>query len=306
MTTMYDCIIIGGGPAGLNAALVLGRAKRKVLIIDDGNPRNKVTHESHGYLTRDRIKPAEFRRIAYEEVLRYPTVEHMAKRAQVMKQQADDTFSVQLLDGNIVYARKLLITTGLKEAFPALPGLKECYGNSVFNCPFCDGWEMQHHKLAVIAGPAGVMHLTKMLYAWNRELIVFTNGLDVLDQDQLQQLERHHIPVMTTQIAALQHQDGQLKAIELEDGTKIERSGGFIVPELQYEVADQNLLPYEVNDHGGIVTDMYGMTTVKGVYSAGDVTISGPSQLIIAAAAGSRTGAMIHGTLMEEEWAVVD
>lgn len=306
MTTMYDCIIIGGGPAGLNAALVLGRAKRKVLIIDDGDPRNKVTHESHGYLTRDRIKPAEFRRIAYEEVLRYPTVEHIAKRVQAVDKQADHTFGVQLLDGSTLYARKLLIATGLKEAFPSLPGLQQCYGTSLFNCPFCDGWEMQHHKLAVIAGPAGVMHLTKMLYAWNRELVVFTNGLDVLDQEQLQQLEQHHIPVVSTRIAALQHLDGQLTAVELEDGTKVERSGGFIVPEFLPKADYQHSLEYEVNENGGIVTDANGMTTANGVYSAGDTTISGPSQLIIAAAAGSRTGAMIHAALMEEEWAVIN
>ncbi len=301
---IYDCVIIGGGPAGLNAALVLGRARRKVVIVDDGQPRNRVTHESHGYLTRDRIKPAEFRKIAYEEVLHYPSVEHMSVRAEQAERLDNGQFRIELNDGRQLLARKLLFTTGIKEVLPDIQGVTDCYGQSLFNCPFCDGWEQRDQPLAIIGTESRIMHLTKMVHTWSQDIVVFTNGASVLESEQQLELEEKGIVVITTPIAELQHEGGKLQRVILSDGQSIERSGGFVMPQFLPKAAFHDTLGYELNEQGYIQVDEMGRTTVDGLYSAGDAAFKGPSQLIIAAAQGSLTGAMIHGALMEEEWSM--
>ncbi len=299
---MYDCVIIGGGPAGLNAALVLGRARRKVVIVDDGQPRNRVTHESHGYLTRDRIKPEEFRRIAYEEVLRYPSVEHMAAMAAKAERLEDGHFRIELQDGRQLMARKLLITAGIKEVLPDIQGVIDCYGQSLFNCPFCDGWELRDQPLAVIGADSRIMHLSKMVHTWSQDIVVFTNGASVLDPEQQSELQEKGIRVITTPITELEHEEGKLQRVILSDGHAIERSGGFVMPQFLPKATFHDTLGYELNEPGYIQVDAMGRTSVEGLYSAGDSAFNGPSQLIRAAAEGSLSGAMIHGALMEEDW----
>ncbi len=301
---IYDCVIIGGGPAGLNAALVLGRAKRKVVIVDDGQPRNRVTHESHGYLTRDRIKPAEFRRIAYEEVLHYPSVEHRVAIAEKAERLDNGHFRIELNDGQQLTTRKLLFTTGIKEVLPDIQGVTDCYGQSLFNCPFCDGWEQRDQPLAVIGMEDRIMHLTKMVHTWSQDIVVFTNGASVLEPEQQLELQGKGITVITTPIAHLEHRDGKLQRVILSDGATVERSGGFVMPQFLPKATFHDTLGYELNEQGYIGVDEMGRTSVEGLYSAGDAAFKGPSQLIIAAAQGSLTGAMIHGALMEEEWSL--
>ncbi len=301
---IYDCVIIGGGPAGLNAALVLGRARRKVVIVDDGQPRNRVTHESHGYLTRDRIKPAEFRKIAYEEVLHYPSVEHRSVQAKQAERLDNGQFRVELNDGRQLITRKLLFTTGIQEVLPDIPGVIDCYGQSLFNCPFCDGWEQRDQPLAVIGMESRIMHLTKMVHTWSQDIVVFTNGASILEPEQQLELEEKGILMVTTPIAELQHEDRKLQRVILSDGQVIERSGGFVMPEFLPKANFHDTLGYELTEQGYIQVDEMGRTSIDGLYSAGDATLKGPSQLIIAAAQGSLTGAMIHGALMEEEWRV--
>ncbi len=165
---ILDCAIIGGGPAGLNAALLLGRARRTVALFDNNQPRNAVTHASHGFLTRDGVTPAEFRRIAYEEVLRYPTVEHLPlKVTEIRKLQ--NGFEI-ITDIERIQSRKLLVTTGLKETLPDIPGIKELYGKSLFYCPYCDGWELRDQPLIVLSENPNVYHIARLLYKWSRDL----------------------------------------------------------------------------------------------------------------------------------------
>ncbi|MFD1887871.1 NAD(P)/FAD-dependent oxidoreductase [Paenibacillus wenxiniae] len=299
---VLDCVIIGGGPAGLNAALVLGRARRKVVIVDDGQPRNRVTHESHGYLTRDRIKPAEFRKIAYEEVLRYPSVQHIVALANKVERLDNGHFRIELQDGHQLIARKLLITAGIKEVLSSIQGVTDCYGKSLFNCPFCDGWELRDQPLAVIGADSRIMHLSKMVHTWSEDVIIFTNGASVLEPEQQSELQDKGIEVITTPIAKLQHDEGKLQQVVLLDGRSIERSGGFVVPQFVPKATFHDTLGYDLNEHGYIQVDSMGRTSVDGLYSAGDSAFNGPSQLIRAAAEGSLSGAMIHGALMEEDW----
>jgi thioredoxin reductase len=138
---IVDCAIIGGGPAGLNAALVLGRARRRVLVFDENHPRNAVTQESHGFVTRDGVKPHEFRAMAHQELSKYPSVEMQLVRVTAIR-KASDAFAITTEKGDVFSAKTVLLATGLKEILPPIDGLHDYYGKSVFCCPYCDGWEL--------------------------------------------------------------------------------------------------------------------------------------------------------------------
>ncbi len=148
------------------------------------------------------------------------------------------------------------------------------------------------------------MHLTKMVHTWSQDIVVFTNGASVLEPEQQLELQGKGITVITTPIAHLEHRDGKLQRVILSDGETVERSGGFVMPQFLPKATFHDTLGYELNEQGYIGVDEMGRTSVEGLYSAGDAAFKGPSQLIIAAAQGSLTGAMIHGALMEEEWSL--
>ncbi|MEC0172370.1 NAD(P)/FAD-dependent oxidoreductase [Paenibacillus graminis] len=298
----YDCAIIGGGPAGLNAALVLGRARRKVIVFDDNQPRNAVTHASHGFITRDGVTPAEFRRIAYEEVLRYPSVARQPFQVTDVCRDGNE-FSIATENGGSVTARKLLIATGLREIMPDIPGLSEHYGRSLFNCPYCDGWELRDQPLIVVSGQPGVFHMTKILYNWSKDLIVATGGADVLTIEQRELLESRNIRIIEQPVAAFIGSGGKLRQVEFADGTHFERTGGFVAPRLQPKADFQAQLGYDVTESGGIAANEMGQSSVPGIYAAGDASYVMPSQLIYAAAQGSKAAMSINMELTEEEFA---
>lgn len=297
----YDCAIVGGGPAGLNAALVLGRARRSVALFDNSQPRNAVTHASHGFITRDGIQPAEFRRIAYEEVLRYPSVRHWPTEVTDIR-RTDHGFTLRTSSGELVQARKLILAAGLKEVFPEIEGLRDFYGKSLFNCPFCDGWELRDQPLAVVSDNPGVFHKTKLLLNWSRDLIVCTNGHDILTAEQREQLATRSIQIVDTPVTAFSGREGLLERVHFADGTHIERSGGFIDPVQLPKAGFDEALGYQTANNGGIVTDAMGRTTTAGVYAAGDSAYVMPSQLIFAAASGSKAAMAVLADLTEEAW----
>lgn len=299
---IYDCTIIGGGPAGLSAALVLGRARRSVALFDNNQPRNAVTHASHGFLTRDGVTPAEFRRIAYEEVLRYPSVAyHRAKVTDVSK--LPDGFRIVAESGEPIRSRKLLIATGLKEVLPAVPGLAEMYGKSLFHCPYCDGWELRDQPLIVLSENPRVYHMAKLLYNWTRDLVICTNGRSVLTDEQKQVLASRGIIVTEQTVAAFLGSEGKLRQVEFTDGSRIDRTGGFVTPQWMPQVVFRDELGYEAKELGGILTDETGKSTIPGLFAAGEAASGAPSQLIVAAAEGSKAAAGINTELMEEEFA---
>ncbi|MBB3111644.1 thioredoxin reductase [Paenibacillus phyllosphaerae] len=297
----YDVAIVGGGPAGLNAALVLGRARKRVALIDNSEPRNGITHASHGFITRDGITPGEFRRIGYEEVLRYPSVRHVMAAVTDIG-QANGQFELITSTGEQVQARKVILAAGLKEVLPEIEGIREFYGKSLFNCPFCDGWELRDQPLAVISDNPHVFHKIRLLLNWSRDLVVCTNGSDILNAEQRQQLADKGITVVDTPIQRLTGQQGILQQVHFTDGTQVARSGGFIDPALIPHVRFEEALGYETTASGGIVTDEIGRTTTAGVYAAGDSAYVMPSQLIYAAASGSKAAMAVMADFTEEEW----
>lgn len=299
---MLDCIIIGGGPAGLNAALVLGRARRSVVLFDNNKPRNAVTRESHGFLTRDGVSPGEIRRKAHNEISRYKTVElHKARVNRVAKNES--SFEIETDEGDRFYAKTILLATGLKEQLPDIDNIREYYGRSLFCCPYCDGWELKDKPLVVISRGDHLYHLATTVWNWSHDLLVCTNGNESnLTAEEIGLLRRKGIHVYEEKIDTLKGENGQLKSIVFENKEEIHRVGGFITPHVVQAAEFGKSLGCKTTRLGGIQTDEVGRTTVEGVYAAGDSAIIAPAQVVIAAAEGSRAAIGINTDLIKNEF----
>lgn len=296
---IYDCAIIGGGPAGLSAALVLGRSKRNTLLFDDDHGRNLVTWEAHGFLTRDGVQPSELKKLGRKDVGKYDCVQLKKKRIISIKRITETHYQLESADGEIFHSVKIILATGVKEELPNIPDIEKFYGTSLYSCPYCDGWELQNQPLAIIADKM-VYDLTKKVYNWSKDLAVFTNGIGRLEEEEKAKLQAKGIRVHEEIIGGLEGDNGQLRSVRLEDGTLIDRTGGFITPVWSHTTPFAKELGCKINDHGGIATDVYGRTNVWNVYAAGDVAQIVPSQLIIAAGEGSAAGIGVNGDLTNE------
>ncbi|GAA3406155.1 hypothetical protein GCM10020370_32100 [Paenibacillus hodogayensis] len=285
----------------MNAALMLGRARRSVALIDNNRPRNAVTHASHGFITRDGATPGEFRRIAYEEVLRYPSVEHV--RTEVVSvAKIGSGFAMLDASGFRIQARKLVLATGVKEIFPEIEGFYPLYGKSLFNCPFCDGWELRDQPLVLVSEYSNVFHTAKLLLNWGNDLIVCTNGQANLSGEHKERLQAKGAVVNEQPVAAFIGRDGRLEQVRFADGTQVARSGGFVTPRFVPSAPFGELLGCELTELGGVRTDSGGRTSVPGLYAAGDASYFAPSQVVFAAAEGSRTAMGVHMDLTDEDF----
>lgn len=298
---ILDCAVIGGGPAGLNAALVLGRSRRKTILFDDNKPRNAVTSESHGFITRDGIQPQELKRIAQEELYRYPDVRIEKQRVHRIN-KANTLFQVETENGEVYSAKKIILAIGFKEILPDIPRVKEFYGKTLFNCPFCDGWELRDRPLAVIADDKKAFHMAKMVSNWTNDLIIFTNGKEVLSLEEKELLKSKGIRINEKKISAFIGKEGMLEKIQFEDETSVLREGGFIATEWLQADSFKSSLEYTLNERGGIVTDSMKRTKTEGVFACGDTRIAGPSQLIVAAGEGSMAAMSVIAALTEEKF----
>ncbi|GED62046.1 NAD(P)/FAD-dependent oxidoreductase [Lysinibacillus fusiformis] len=290
----YDCMIIGGGPAGLSAALTLGRARRKVALVDNGTNRNRVTQESHGFLTRDGIKPQEFKNLASKDIESYPSITMMDQTViEIIKDDITGLFLVNTSENKTYVTEKILLATGIQEEFP-LPQIRQYYGKSLFSCPYCDGWELRDKPLAIIAeNEEHISHMTKLVFNWSQDLIVFTNGHQLSKKIQ-NDFEQKKIKAYTNTIKDLHGDDGNLSSVELETGDNILRAGGFIVPSFYRPNKFAKQLNCQVDENGTIMTDGAGRTTAAGIYIAGETEKGGPSSLMIAAAEGFKAASSIN------------
>lgn len=299
---LLDCAIIGGGPAGLNAALVLGRARRTVILFDNNQPRNAVTRHSHGFITRDGVTPGEFRSIAQQDISRYPSVRIRNHTEVTTVERRGHTFLLATRAGELFEARTLLLATGLREVLPDVRGIHDYYGKSLFSCPYCDGWELKDKPLVVISEGPQMFHSAKIIYNWSRDLVLCSNGNRNLTPAQYQLLSSKGIRIMEQKIAGLTGQTGQLEKVVFEDGSSIDRTGGFVSANWYQAAPFGSLLGCQTHSLNGFITDSFGRTNVKGVYAAGDTSVVAPSQLIIAASEGSRAAMGINTDLTEEQF----
>ena len=302
METSWDCIVVGGGAAGLSAALVLGRARRRTLVIDAGSQSNRPAHGIGGLLGHDGRPPAELYEIGRQELAAYPSVE-VRDTSVVSGEVVDGRFVVNLAEGAVT-GRRLLLATGVEYRYPALDGIAERWGASVFHCPFCHGWEVRDRALGVLGhGPMAVIR-ARLLRGWSDDVTVYTNGPAGLDPAEVADLESVGVAVDDRPIAGLEGGAPDLEAVRFADGTT-RVCGGLLVPVTLHQrsgLAAQ--LGATIAASGPIApeavqSDEMRQTDVPGLYVAGDAG-SGMPSVANAIASGSAAAAAIMHSLMDE------
>jgi thioredoxin reductase len=294
---MYDVAIIGGGPAGLTAALQFGRSRRRVLLLDAGEPRNAKAVEVHGFLTRDGTPPREMRRLAHEELARYPSVERRIEWVKRLEPKAD---RVTLhLGCETIDARRVLLATGMIDELPELPGFRELWGESIFQCPYCHGWEVQDQpwaywaRLEMMIGSG----FPQLLRAWTNDVVVFTGGAYSVPDEVRAKLSRAEVRLDERPLVALRAEAGKLAAIQVEGG-EVARSVLFAHPQ-QRQTALVRDAGIELDEMGYVKLDAHNQTSVPRIHAAGDLATMRQSAQI-AAGNGNLTAAMINHLLMTE------
>lgn len=298
MNATWECIVVGGGAAGLSAALVLGRARRRTLVIDAGGQSNRASHGIGGLLGHDTLPPAAFYAEAQRQVDVYPAVERRPGRVASAAKDGDG-FVVTLDDGTRETTRTVLLATGMDYRRPDVPGLEPLWGGSVFHCPFCHGWEHAGRPLGVLDRGESAVHRATLLGAWSDDVTLLTDGPDELDDAQRVAIESVGVRIDRRPVAGLDADDDgagpTLAAVRFADGTARPLAGLLIAVTLhpRGDLAAQlgvDLAPPNPLTSGAIVTDPFGATSVPGVYAAGDAGAAMPS-VANAIAAGSNAAA---------------
>lgn len=297
---MYDAIIVGAGPAGLSAALILGRCRRRVLVCDAGHPRNTASQALNGFLTRDGIKPLELRRIGREQLRVYETVEIRDLQVADAKCLDNGQFEVTMADGTLLRTRKLLLATGVVDQLPDLAGFEEFYGRSVFHCPYCDGWEIRDQPLAIYGRGQHRKGLALELTAWSRDLVLCTDGPAELSSVDQERLARNDIRVREERILSLEGNNGVLQHVRFATGEALARRAMFFSTGNHQGSDLARKLGCEFTAKGAVNTGEYEATNIPGLYVAGDA--SRFVQLtIVAAAEGAEAAFAINTQLLKED-----
>lgn len=297
---MFDVVIVGGGPGGLAAALTLGRARKRTLLLDAGPRRNARAVHVHNFVTRDGTPPDEFRQIGRAQLTPYPNVEVRDVPALALT-GSRGAFELRLPTAT-VQARRVLLCTGMIDEPPAIDGLVERWGHAVFQCPYCHGWEVQDRPWGYLVLPGSAGHLLPFalqLRGWTRELTVFTGGAVAIADDVRGQLGSAGIRLVESPLASLHGPGTQLEAVALADGTTVPCAALFMHPP-QHHVPLVQALGLALDDDGLVKTDpMRRETSTPGLYAAGDLTTRGQAA-IFAASAAVQAAAMINMELTME------
>jgi thioredoxin reductase len=294
---MFDCIVIGGGPAGLSAALMLGRCRRRVLVCDLGEPRNRHSHALHGYLTRDGVAPAKFNDFGRAELARYGVAFRRVAVTRVTSMR--DGFRVSLADGRKERSRFVLIATGVVDHLPAIEGLSDCYGRSVFHCPYCDGWEWRDRRLAVIGTGENGAGLALSLKTWSADVLLCTDG-SPLGGPERARLQANRVAVRTEPLAHVAHKRGRLTSVVFRSGPPAPRDALFFSSG-QHQRSDlAAALGCNFNRRGTVNTGLLCNTNVPGVFVAGDASRDAQF-VVVAAAEGTKAAIAINKAMQRQE-----
>ena len=297
--TVHEVIVVGGGAAGLSAALVLGRAGRCTLVLDEGRPRNQVSPASHGVFTRDGDSPTELLRLARTQLAPYPSVELRQVSAMSARPEAGG-FVVLASDGSEARSRRILLAVGVRDELPPIAGLASLWGTGVLHCPFCHAWEVRDEPLAVCANGSAAMGMVTLLLGWSRDLLLCTNGPANLSVEERDGLASQGVGIIETPLTAV---GGAPSAVTLEfaDGRVERRRALFLRPERRPASDLPDLLGCERTETGLIKVGADRQTSVPGVYAAGDASTA-EHQVLIAAASGAEAAMQIVRGLAREDF----
>ena len=301
MNDTFDVVIVGGGAAGLSAALVLGRCRRRLLVCDSGQPRNRASTAVHCLLGREGIAPSDLLRSGYLEIKRYDTVTFQAERVTAIAPTGNQ-FVITCAGDHTLVARKVLLCTGLIDEVPRLKGIEKLYGKSVHHCPYCDGFEHREQPLAVYGMGDKGAGLALMMKQWSADVVLLTDGPSQISPELEARLQRHQVPICSEQIAALEGtDDGALQFILLQGGKVLTRNAMFFTTGCRQASELSASLGCARDEKGGIVTDaVTEESSVRGVYVAGDAS---RDVLLVAVAIGegAKAGVAINRALLRED-----
>lgn len=297
---VFDTIIIGGSFAGLSAAMSLGRACRRVLIIDSGNPCNRYAAFAQNMLTHDGDQPAAIAALAKQQVEKYQTVTFIGGTVTTAK-RVENYFEITTAEAQQFRAKKLLFATGLVDILPDLPGFRECWGTSILHCPYCHGYEFNGQPTGIMNHGDTSFGMAKTISQWTDKLTVFTQEEALLSDEERATLERKNITVIDIPITHLEHDNGYLHQVVLADETRIPMKVIYAHPPHRQQCDLPAQLGCAMTDQGTYEADIMQRTGVPGIYVAGDNSSHGRA-LSVAIAAGSIAGMYINKEIVDEEF----
>lgn len=302
--SLFDVIVVGGGAAGLSAAIWLGRYLHSVVLVDSGDPRNWETYGINGYLGLPGVRPPELRGLGRDECrkLGVTLIDAVAEKA---KRLDDEHFVVSLEDGRSLHGRRLLIAIGIRDLWPDIPGLDHVYGANAHVCPDCDGYQTRGKKTVVIGTGRKAVGLALNLTTWTQDILICTNGEspDFDRKEYCEKLDALNIPVLTERITRIDHNGAKIYSLEFEGGMCLDADKVFF--SIGQQPADAfgsglcSQLGCERDEEGNVVIDRHGHTSVYNVFAAGDIT-PGPQLAVAAAAEGAIAALAIHKSLVPE------
>lgn len=293
----YDVVVIGGGAAGLSAAMVLSRAQRTVLVVDGGEPRNAPAAHMHGFLSRDGMPPGELLAAGRHEVTGYGG--HLVAGQVTEARRTNDTFQLTLSDGEVVAARRLLVATGLRDELPDVDGLRDRWGRDVLHCPYCHGHEVRNRAFGVLGWSPEAVRYAQIVRQWTHDVVLFS-PLDGPTDGEREQLTARAIGIVEGQVARVVIEDDELQGVALEDGRFVPREVVFVPPRFVPRNDMFLDLGCDIDGTGWVVTDDTGRTTTPGVWAAGNVR-NPRAQVITAAGEGSTAAIAINADLIDED-----
>lgn len=289
----FEVLIIGGGAAGLAAAMSLGRMGRKVLLCDEGHPRNQPAVHMHNFPGFDGVSPRVWQQRVQTELKNYASIQPVADRVQALESH-EQGFEAHLLSGQRIRSQKVLLAYGIRDQLPEIENLWPLWGKSVFHCPFCHGFEVQNQALGLIGSGQHAQHILPVLLSLSSDFVLFSHGPTELTQAEMAALEARQIRIVETAVKALSSEGTQLTGVVLENGEHISRQGLFVSPLMPLQPSSElgSLLGCKRTEMGLYQVDTFGRTSVPGVYAAGDIA-AGAQSVINAAASGSLAGAAL-------------
>jgi thioredoxin reductase len=286
----------------MSAALILGRCRRQVLLCDGGTPRSWAAHRTYGFLSRDGMKLDDFRAASREQLAAYPGVSLSPLEVQSITALAEHGFEVELEDGRKHGCRKVLLASGVFDQLPAIAGIEDFFGVTVQPCPYCDGWELQDLPIAIYGSGERGFEMSRAMTAWSSDLLLCTDGPARLSAPQQQQLRGNGVDIVSTKIAGLVGENGQLQAIRFADGQQRERRALFFDTPCHPQSSLMQQLGCRTTRSGAVATGKYQESSVPGLYVAGNI-LKDVQLSIVAAAEGARAAFGINQALTREDFA---